>query len=156
MPLVGCTNVGFTDPDDDDSAGDDDDATGDDDDATGVAVRASTYGSSALEQDAVGVFTSDPALLGFKRLMCGVVGADDAASAELAEFCRAALHECMTREDAASLPRERISGPRADAPMFAVDAMPLIAPMWSMPNHLGMSAGAMAPLEPAATPVTRP
>ena len=80
------------------------DAREDDDDATGVAVRASTYGSSALEQDAVGVFTSDPALLGFKRLMCGVVGADDAASAELAEFCRAALHECMTREDAASLP----------------------------------------------------
>ena len=79
-------------------------ADNDDDDATGVAVRASTYGSSALEQDAVGVFTSDPALLGFKRLMCGRIGADDAASAELAEFCRAALHECMTREDAASLP----------------------------------------------------
>ena len=33
-----------------------------------------------------------------------LIGADDAASAELAEFCRAALHECMTREDAASLP----------------------------------------------------
>ena len=77
----------------------------DDDDArVGVAVRASTYGSSALEQDAVGVFTSDPALLGFKRLMCGRIGADDAASAELAEFCRAALHECMTREDAGALP----------------------------------------------------
>ena len=78
-------------------------ADNDDDDATGVAVRASTYGSSALEQDAVGVSTSDPALLGFKRLMCGRIGADDAASTELAEFCRAALHECMTREDAASL-----------------------------------------------------
>ena len=76
----------------------------DDDDATGVAVRASTYGSSALEQDAVGVFTSDPALLGFKRLMCGRIGSDDTASAELAEFCRAALHECMTREDAGALP----------------------------------------------------
>jgi anaphase-promoting complex subunit 1 len=50
------------------------------DDATGVAVRASTYGSSALQQDAVGVFTSDPALLGFKRLMCGHVGAADAAA----------------------------------------------------------------------------
>ena len=72
-----------------------------------MAVRASTYGSSALEQDAVGVFTSDPALLGFKRLMCGRIGADDAASAELAEFCRAALHECMTREDAGVVARVR-------------------------------------------------
>ena len=80
-------------------------AEDDDDDArVGVAVRASTYGSSALEQDAVGVFTSDPALLGFKRLMCGRIGSDDIASAELAEFCRAALHECMTREDAGALP----------------------------------------------------
>ena len=74
------------------------------DDATGVAVRASTYGSSALQQDAVGVFTSDPALLGFKRLMCGHVGAADAAAAELAEFCRAALHECMSREEPSALP----------------------------------------------------
>ena len=33
--MVACNNVGFTDPDDDDTTGDDDDSAGDDDDATG-------------------------------------------------------------------------------------------------------------------------
>ena len=48
-----------------------------------------------LADDAVGVFTSDPTLLGFKRLMCEGEG-------ELADFHRAALHECMSREEPAA------------------------------------------------------
>jgi len=62
--------------------------------------------ASTIHQSlAVGVFTSDPSLLGFKRLMCGGGGSGGGGGGrELADYCRAALHECMTREEPAALP----------------------------------------------------
>ena len=61
-------------------------------DETSTVARATT----AETQDAVGLFTSDPSLLGFKRLVCEGGG-------ELAAFSTAALHECLTREEPGAL-----------------------------------------------------
>jgi anaphase-promoting complex subunit 1 len=59
----------------------------------GTSIVAAT---TAETQDAVGLFTSDPSLLGFKRLVCEGGG-------ELAAFSTAALHECLTREEPGAL-----------------------------------------------------
>ena len=85
--------------------------------------RASTYGSSALEQDAVGVFTLGPGAAGLQEPSCAAhPAAPTTRRPRTAEFCRtAALHECMTREDAArqrtstSTPRKASRHPRRSA-----------------------------------------
>ena len=75
-------------------------------DEVGADEVGANVGDAAIPtraSDSTGTFTSDPALLGFRRLMCGGAGGG-ADAAQLAAFSRAALHECMTREEPGALP----------------------------------------------------